>query len=1105
MSEKNQPKAEAGAEPSRQRRLRKRHYAHALWTGVFGLLVVLGVGFVLLIGRDVRAPDWLQTRIEQEINAAAGGAEIGLGTVSLTIERADLSPRVRFQNVTVRDESGLPFASLGELSVRASFPAALRGAFLPKKVSLSGALVKLRRASDGSFDLTIGNALQASGQGATLVDLIEKVDQLLVLPELADLRELEADSLTVLYEDARAGQAWTVDGGRLRVSTYDGQLSMGADFALLGGQDYATTLEMSYDSEIGSPAARLGLTLADAPARDIASQSQALAWLGALSAPISGALRTEVDSEGALGPLNATLQIGKGVVQPEDEARPIPFERAQAYFSYDPDQNILNFSEVSVDTEWVRARGEGRARMKNGPGGWPEEMLGQFRLSNISANPAGLYAVPVTLAQADLDMRLVLDPFELNLGQLVLREAGHTVVASARADVTEAGWRIAVDAQARSMDTASVLKFWPEAAKPKTRTWIADNLLAGDLHKARLAFRAEAGAAPDLFLSFGFSEASVRFMKQMPPIEQGRGSVTIEGNRLVTVADAGQLRAPQGGLVDVAGTVFEIPDMRIKGAPARVSLSTQSTVTAALSLLDQPPFSFLSKAGQPVTLAEGSVSTQGDIALRLKKKLPASEIDFDIVGDISGVRSTSLIKERTLAAERLALRATTDQLKISGAGRIDAVPFEGEWRMPLGTPGAGSQVSGQIELSERFIDTFNIGLPPGSVSGKGQGQITIDLARGQAPRFALSSDLGGVGLRLAPLGWSKAASARGDLTVRGRLGSAEGAPAAVERLALSAAGLKATGDVRLNAGGGLDRLRLDTLSVGSWLEGPVTLTGRGRGVAPAIAIEGGRLDLRGLPSGGSGGGAGLGGAMPLSVKVNRLQVTKDIALTNFVGAFTSNNGLSGDFSGLLNGASMITGRTLPQPEGTAVQIASTNAGAAISAAGLLQNANEGALSLTLKPLGQPGSYDGQLDITNIRLRDAPDALALLSAASGIGLLEQLDGRGLMFSEVNARFRITPQTIVISKSSAVGPSLGLSADGFYNVASKQVDIQGVVSPFFAINGIGSIFTRKGEGLIGFNYTLDGPVAKPNVRVNPLSLFTPGMFREIFRRPPPQLSQ
>jgi len=31
---------------------------------------------------------------------------------------------------------------------------------------------------------------------------------------------------------------------------------------------------------------------------------------------------------------------------------------------------------------------------------------------------------------------------------------------------------------------------------------------------------------------------------------------------------------------------------------------------------------------------------------------------------------------------------------------------------------------------------------------------------------------------------------------------------------------------------------------------------------------------------------------------------------------------------------------------------------------------------------------------------------------------------------------------------------------------------------------------------------GPVADPRVSVNPLSVFTPGVFRDLFRRPPPQ---
>jgi hypothetical protein len=57
----------------------------------------------------------------------------------------------------------------------------------------------------------------------------------------------------------------------------------------------------------------------------------------------------------------------------------------------------------------------------------------------------------------------------------------------------------------------------------------------------------------------------------------------------------------------------------------------------------------------------------------------------------------------------------------------------------------------------------------------------------------------------------------------------------------------------------------------------------------------------------------------------------------------------------------------------------------------------------------------------------------------------------------------------------------------------------------VNSIGSFLTRRGEGLIGFNFNIGGTSDAPQVAVNPLSALTPGMFREIFRRPAPELSQ
>ena len=159
------------------------------------------------------------------------------------------------------------------------------------------------------------------------------------------------------------------------------------------------------------------------------------------------------------------------------------------------------------------------------------------------------------------------------------------------------------------------------------------------------------------------------------------------------------------------------------------------------------------------------------------------------------------------------------------------------------------------------------------------------------------------------------------------------------------------------------------------------------------------------------------------------------------------------------------------------------------------------MDLTLIPVGSGGAFDGDMKIANTRVKDAPAMADLLAALSIIGLLEQLSGNGILFSDVEADFRLTPDRLFLRSASAVGPSMGISMDGTYATASRALDMQGVVSPVYVLNAIGSLLTRKGEGLIGFNYRLQGQADAPRVSVNPLSAFTPGMFREIFRRPPP----
>jgi hypothetical protein len=177
----------------------------------------------------------------------------------------------------------------------------------------------------------------------------------------------------------------------------------------------------------------------------------------------------------------------------------------------------------------------------------------------------------------------------------------------------------------------------------------------------------------------------------------------------------------------------------------------------------------------------------------------------------------------------------------------------------------------------------------------------------------------------------------------------------------------------------------------------------------------------------------------------------------------------------------------------------------MKAAGMFASARGGRLDMTLIPRADPGIYDGTATISRIRVNYGSVMADLLSAISVVGLLDQLNGDGIVFENAKAQFLLTPKAIDIQKGSAIGASLGVSLEGIYHSDVSQLDMRGVVSPIYLLNGIGAILTRRGEGLFGFAYRLTGPAANPDVSVNPLSILTPGMFRDLFRSPAPSLAQ
>lgn len=1084
-----------GPEPKRPRRRVLRRVG--LWTMRVSAVVVLLASLAVVFGvnQRLRPPDWLRARIEARIDQGLGGLQIAFGDIELVI-REGLHPRLHLRDVVLSEADGRVLARLSDAEASLALRPLLKGVVQPKRISLSGLFATLLRDREGAVSLALDVTAAPVGEAAGIPQLMEDAEQLLLRPPLTELVALEVDAVTLRYEDARGGKAWTLDGGEVSLERNGDDLQFNAGFALLSGRDYASSVEMNYGSRIGDRQAEFGIAVSDIAAPDIAVQSPALRWLEVLRAPISGALRGSIDSAGALGPLSATLHIGAGALQPTEATRPVPFNGARSYFTYDPKAQTLTFDDVSVDSAWGSGSGEGRAYLGGMETGTLTDLVGQFAFKATALNPAGLYTEPLRLEGGSADLRMELDPFRLTIGQLQVSDQGSTLGLSGTLAAKAGGWQLAVDGQVDQLSPEHLLELWPATVAVKPRDWVAENILAGTTRDIDLALRLEEGRKPQIYADLEFEGATVRYNRYLPLMTGASGALTLDGRRFTVTADHATVTAEQGGDLDISGSSFIIPDISVKpAAPAVVRLQAEGAITAVASMLAGPPVRAFRDTDLPVDLAQGHARLQGMLSLPLKRGVPFEEIDFHAEGTLSDATSTVLVPGQTVSAAALQVSADPTRVQIEGTANIGALPVVLRWRQPIG-PGAPkrSRVEGQVELSKVLIDTFSIGLPEGSVTGQGTGAFSLDLVNGEPPALHLTSDLQGVGLAIPTLSWRKPQTATGMLDLSGVLGD----PTRIERLSVEAAGLSATGSVISRKGGGLDRALLSSVRLGNWLEGGVELTGRGR-AAPDVRIMTGTLDMRRAPefqSGGSGGGA-------LRMQLDRLQISDSLALQGFTGDFTTYDGLRGAFTGRLNGQTPVRGRVEPEADGTAIYVQSDDGGGVFRSAGILNQGHGGAFDLALRPTGKPGGYDGTLRVKNMRVKDAPAIAALLNAVSVVGLLDEMTGQGIQFSEVEASFRLEPDRVTLFESSATGPSIGLSMDGVYDLERGVLNMRGVISPIYLINAVGSLLTRKGEGVIGFSYTLKGPSSDPTVQVNPLSGLAPGILRDIFRGAQPGL--
>lgn len=1069
-----------------------------LMAGIVLTVLVIGVVTVLL-QRGPLEMRQLRSVVEDRVNDQMTDHAVTIGSVSLTSSDTGVGNKVLLQNVVVSDADGTQLIAVPELRTRFSLLDLVNGRLAPEDVSIVGTELSLERDETGAISLFGSGAGVAAGE-----NVLELLDALDTEPGMSALSKVALENTKVTFRDQITNRGWVLDNSKLLLER-DGQTVSGRAVLELGkigqSRDQTASMILSANYLLGSETASVSFQFSDASPTEIADLFEPFDWLRNLDTRLSGSVRADLSGEGKLGNLHGVLEMAEGKLVETPASQPITFSTAKVYFDYDPKTDALNLDQVDLQTSSGAVSGSGFVELARGKEGVVKSMAGQLRLGNILIKRPDLFDADVVLTEAALDARVSFAPLRFDVGRLTVFD-GETVIKVSGSSVADKDyWTNSYDVDIDRMDVARLKQLWPKPVVDKTRKWVHENVFAGTFKDIAGGFRT-ANGKPDYAFNFSFEKSNFTFLDTVPNLQEGDGFGYLTEIDLRLDLSAGYVVAPNGSKVDIAGSGLFVPDTDIRPTPGEVTLHAKGNVEAAAELLNVEKFRFLDKVGLKPNLGKGAVSINGWFKVPLSKDTKTEDVKLALDAELLNVRSTVLIENRVLTARKLNAKITHDGVTLTGDAQVDSVPVNATWTQSFGAGSKQSKIDARLNLTDKNLRAFGVVLPSGTLSGSTPARMDITLRRGRDPRFTLTSNLVGASMRVPALSWSKGKGTKGQFSVQGSLGK----QVEIGDLVFNAPGLDAVGTLDLNANNSLQRARFSRVNIGKWLSASAVLTPRDGGRTD-IAVNGGTADLRFLGDGSSAGGGSNTSNTSIKLNLDRVRVTNDLSLTGLAGQLTTKGGLRGTFVGRVNGGTRVDGQLFPQKHGTAIELASKDAGGTMASAGLLTNARDGDLRVVLLPRAGEGNYDGTLDVKRTRIKDASAMAALLNGISLVGAIQQLEGEGIHFSSIEGQFKLRSNGVKLENISAIGPSIGMTLDGWYNTRTKGVDFEGVITPLYAVNGVFErifgqlVGRRKGEGMFSFTYRMRGPSSSPKVAVNPLSILTPGAFREIFRQKPP----
>lgn len=1131
---------------------RSAHVCREIFAGVLVVgLVAIVAGYGRLAGGPISLPSLIPP-IEEAINEQLTDLHVKIDDAVLL--RSPDGPGVlfRLRNIRLIDKDGVTVAQAPAAAIGLSGSALLSGRIAPGSVDFIGPRVLLSYSADQGVALSFS---QPPGTGPA----VEQASPDIVIakgsdaPADASRRSFDlSKAASDVFDRARSGNTSFLTSFGFKdaivVLSQDGRQSLWQvpDFAidlehkdnrsvLVGEANIASSrgdwqLEVRTEQHTKQNSLSITALIENLVPSGIAGNFPSIGILSALEMAIDGEARVQVSDEGKFLSGEANLRLAPGLITPPwDRETPTRIDHGDFTVRYLKNTHVIELAPSTVRWGKSEATFSGEFRpildAEGNPVSWDFSLKADdavFGVEEFGLGPIEIDELTLTGNLSPAEGRLTISRFIIRSGDASVTVAGNVFDAPGSPAISLAG-------EVSPMAGDMLKLFWPRLVAGKARGWVFENVTGGqiqggkfdvNLPGGKLAEMMEQGAeAPDgaINAELDFNGVAVNYIDGLPPVVLGPTKLTISGTEFSISSPEAKVIVAPGQEIAITDGRFFVPDLREDPHQAVITFNGTATTPTVLQVLDHEPLGYIRAIGMKPDFLGGTVEGEFTLSMPIKLNLEFDEIKMSGLARINDAVASNLVGDMDIEGGALNVTLSQDRVTAMGEIKIKGVPAQVEWERVFT---AANDQQPPIKVTTVLDGALReeLGLKVNHLV-KGPTPLTLLVTGIGQPNQTLSmeADLTNAQLLFGSMGWTKPAGQAATVSLdvlQNDDGSTD-----LKNLQMVGDKIAVFGEVSLDSNQHVKSFYFSDFSINPQTHVEITANVRDDQVLDVTALGtsfDGRQFFSSLFSAGQLVDDGSADSsdpfgIDFTAKIGRVIGYHDTEATDVVVSLKKRSGriVALNATGRLNGKARAV-VDIVQKKGTRLLKAEAlDAGAAFRLIGFYGNIEGGKSSLQVNlDAGSAGAKSGTLWAENFAVvGDAvmTDVLTDPSAAAAIGNRKQQIARSrIVFKRLRAPFSVGAGKFRLTDAYMNGPALGATMRGTVDFKSKRIDLTGTYVPLYGLNSalgaipiLGRVLVgRQGEGVVGITFAIKGKLDDPNVLVNPISMMTPGIFRQIF---------